>query len=110
MEEGHDVDALNKGAGKRKSKGRGKRAKAKAKASRAMPKTAIGKRAGRKKVTNILMDGLGKVTNKLMGGGKRQIGRQILGSGWWTTANDCTPWESEEAVGQIEINSKEKLS
>ena len=27
----------------------------------------------------------------------------------WTTANHCTPWESEEAVGQIEINSKESL-
>ena len=29
-------------------------------------------------MTNILMDGVGKVTNKLMGGGKRQVGRQEL--------------------------------
>jgi len=43
-----------------------------------MPKTATNKIAGRKKVTNILMDGLGKVANKLMGGGKRQIVRQNL--------------------------------
>ena len=51
-----DADALNKGAGKenRKEKARRAKAKAKAKASRAVPKTATGKRAGQKKVTNIL--------------------------------------------------------
>ena len=32
------------------------------------------------------------------------------GSGWRTTANDWTPWESEETMGQIEINSMEKCS
>ena len=30
------------------------------------------------------------------------------GSGWWTTANDWTPWESEEPMGGIEINSIER--
>ena len=31
------------------------------------------------------------------------------GSGWWTTANDWTPWESEEPTGGIiEINSMER--
>ena len=29
----------------------------------------------KREVTNMLMDGLGKVTNKLVDGGKRQIGR-----------------------------------
>ena len=43
-----------------------------------MPKTATGKKVGQRKVTNMLMDGLGKVTIKLMGGGRRQIGRQEL--------------------------------
>ena len=38
-----------------------------------MPKTATGKRAGQKKVTNILMNGLGKVTEKLVGDGTRQM-------------------------------------
>ena len=56
-----EVDALNKESLKESLK---------EKARRAMPKTATGKRAGQKKMTNILMDGLGKVTNKLMGGGK----------------------------------------
>ena len=60
----------------RKEKAR--KAETKAKASRALPKTATGKRAGQKMVTNILMGGLGKMTNKLMGGGKRQTGRQNL--------------------------------
>ena len=77
---GKDMTSMRwtKAQEKENRKEEARRAKAKAKASRAMPKTAIGKRAGRKKVTNILMDGLGKVTNKLMGGGKRQIGRQYL--------------------------------
>ena len=30
------------------------------------------------------------------------------GSGWWTTANDWTPWESEEPMGGIEFNSIER--
>ena len=30
------------------------------------------------------------------------------GSGWWTTANDWTSWESEEPMGGIEINSIER--
>ena len=42
-----------------------------------MPKAATGKTVGQTQVTNMLMDGLG-VANKLLGGGKRQIGRQEL--------------------------------
>ena len=30
------------------------------------------------------------------------------GPGWWTTANDWTPWESEEPVGGFEINGTER--
>ena len=61
-----------------------------------------------RKVTNMLMDGLG-VVSMLMGCGTRQTGRQELtGSGWWTSANDWTPWESEETVGGFETNSTER--
>ena len=45
-----------------------------------MPKAPAGKKVGQKqvrKVTNMLMDGLG-VGNKPIGGGVRQIGRQDL--------------------------------
>ena len=45
-----------------------------------MPKAAIGKKVGQKqvrKVTNMLIDGLG-VVSMLMGGGRRQVGRQDL--------------------------------
>ena len=28
--------------------------------------------------------------------------------GWWMTTNDWTPWESEEPMGQIDINGTER--
>ena len=47
------------------------------------------------------MDGLG-VLSKLMGGGRRQIGRQDL------VQDDQTLWETEEPAGGFEINSTER--
>ena len=60
-----------------------------------------------RKVTNMLMDGRG-VMSMSMGCGKKSDWQTGTGSGWWTTANDWTPWESEEPMGGIEINSMER--
>ena len=83
-----DVDALSKGSGKGKSEGKGKKGKGQNHMSNGScwncGKTAVkcggqdAKAKAKCKVTNILMDGLGKVTNKLMGGGRRQTGREDL--------------------------------
>ena len=103
-----DVDALNKGAGRGNSrKEKARRAKAKAKASRAMPKTATGKRAGQKKVTNTLDGWTWKADEQADGWWKTTDWQTKFGSGWWTTANDWTPEETEETMGQIEINNME---
>ena len=89
-----DVDALNKGAGKGTSKGKGKKSKGKDKPSNAensnWPK-------GWTEKGDEQADGWWKTTDWQRG----------TGSGWWTTANDWTPWESEEPMGQIEISSME---
>ena len=65
-------------------------------------------------VTNKLMDGFGKVSNKLMGGlkrttgGKRTTGQTGTGSGWWMTGNSFALWEPEE-VGQVGFSCLESL-
>ena len=106
-----DVDALTKGAGKRKiERERQEEQKAKATGSRAMPKTATGKKAGQKQVTNKLMAGQKQVTNMLMGGGKRQIGRQELVQNGGRQQNDWTLWETEEPARRFEINNTERCS
>ena len=88
-----DVDALNKGAGKGKSKGKGnktvdpkERKQEKHKERRSDGRRCAEQRRRKRKVERKrqkeqrqrLMHGLGKVANKLMGGGKRQIVRQNL--------------------------------
>ena len=66
-------------------------------------------------MTNKLMDGFEKVSNKQMGGlkrttgGKRTIGQTRTGSGWRTTANSFTLWEPEE-VGQVGFFCLESFS
>ena len=63
---------------------------------------ANAKEKAKREVMNMLMDGLGKVTNKLMDGGKRQIGQK---SRQWMSA---TAWNAEEPIGGIiEFNSIE---
>ena len=66
-----DVDALSKGSRERKIE----RQRQRQRQVEQCRKQQLAKKVGQKQVTNMLMDGLG-VVNKLMGGGRRQIGRQ----------------------------------
>ena len=68
-----DVDALSKGSGKGK-KGKSKSKKQRQRQDEQCRKQQLVRKQVRK-VTNMLMNGLG-VVNKLLGAGKRPIGRQ----------------------------------
>ena len=113
-----DVDALSKG----KSKGKGKKEKGQNHVSKCWNCGKTGHYArnciemwwsrgkGKGKARGYEhADGCSWVKCVLMGCGNRQTGRkERTGSGWCTTATDCTPWESEEAVDGIEFNSIEE--
>ena len=101
-----DVDALNKGAGQGKSKGKGKKSRDKSKG-----KPSNAENSNWQKSCDEHSDGkTWKDDEQADGWWKTTDWQTKPGSGWWTTANDWTPWESEETMSQIEINSMEKCS
>ena len=106
-----DVDALIKGAGKGKSKGKGKKSKGKGK-GKGKPSNA--ENSNWQKSWTVKGDEHSdgwtwKGEEQADGWWKMTDWQTIPGSGWWTTVNDWTPWESEETMGQIEINNMESL-
>ena len=98
-----DVDALNKGAGK------GKKSKGKGKGKPSNAENSNWKKGWPEKGDKHSDGWTWKGGEQADGWWKTTVCQIKPGSGWWTTANDWTPWESEETMGQIEINSMESL-
>ena len=104
-----DVDALIKGAGKGKSKGKGKKSKDKGKGKPSNAENSNWQKSWTVKGDEHSDGWTWKGEEQADGWWKMTDLQTIPGSGWWMTANDWTPWESEETMGQIEINNMESL-
>ena len=94
-----DVDALDKGAGKGKSKGKDKKNRGKGKGKPINAKTSNWQMCWTEKGDEQADGWIWKGVEQAGGWWKEndwwkanhwQTG---TGSGWWTTANSCTPWE-----------------
>ena len=85
----------DQGKGKSKSKGKGKLNNAES--SNWQEGWLEGEPQSHREQDEVHVDGWWKTTDWQTGSS----------SGWWMTANDQTPWETEEPIGGFEINSTE---
>jgi len=103
-----DVDAPNVGSGKGKSKEKGKKSKGKDKLSNA--ENSNWQKGGTEKGDEHADEWTWKGDEQADEWRKATDWQTGTGSAWWTTANDCTLWETEEPVGGFEINNTERCS